>query len=231
MKLSIVVLVYNEHKTVRQAIDDVRSLDIEKEIIVVDNCSTDGTVEILKKLNYNDLQIIYQDKNYGVGQSYKTGLGMSQGEYLYIQFSDLEYDYTKCLEMLQLAESNKADAVFGSRLTGYLGFRAYLSLINKKPTFIASIVTTYLINKWYGYGLTDIIGSKLYNVNSLKKVIPMTRGMGFDFELVSRMCKSQYRIEEIAVDYTPRHNSKEKKIKPYHIINALWALLKVRIMN
>ena len=149
MQLSIVIPVFNEKKTIKQAIDAVRSLNIEKEIIVVDNCSTDGTVDILKNLNYNDIQIIYQKKNYGVGNSYKKGLELSRGEYLYIQYSDLEYKHLHCLDMLKIAKLNKVDAIFGSRLKEYQNLRAKISLVRKTPSFLASIITTYLINKWY----------------------------------------------------------------------------------
>ena len=89
MRLTIIVTVYNEVRTVKQAIDDVRSLDIEKEIIVIDNCSTDGTKEILKGFNDDDIKIIYQDKNYGYGKSIERGVSLANGEYIFVQFNRL----------------------------------------------------------------------------------------------------------------------------------------------
>lgn len=92
MKLTIVVTVYNEKSTILKAVDEVRNLNIEKQIIIVDNFSTDGTREILNNLNDNSLVIVYQTKNYGYGESVITGMNLAKGEYLYVHNSDLEYD-------------------------------------------------------------------------------------------------------------------------------------------
>ena len=231
MRLTIIVTVYNEVRTVKQAIDDVRSLDIEKEIIVIDNCSTDGTKEILKGFNDDDIKIIYQDKNYGYGKSIERGVSLANGEYIFVQFTDLEYDYTKCLDMLQLAEKNGYDAVFGSRLKDILKIRSKWSLVKERPACLATLISTYLVNKWYGYHFTDVIGTKLYRTSSVRTIPIDTYGPGFEFEHVSRMCKAGFKIGEINVGYKPRASNKEKKIKPYHMLNALWALFKVRFLE
>jgi len=231
MKLTVLVVVYNEVKTIIQAIEDAKSLDIEKEIIVIDNCSTDGTRELLGSIKDSSVHIVFQDKNYGFGKSIATGIALAKGEYIYVQFSDLEYDYRKCKDMLILAEKNNYDAVFGSRIKHLLETRSRLSLIRERPGYLASLISTYLINKWYGYHFTDVIGAKFYKTSSVKKIPIDTYGMGFDFEFVSKMCKNRFRIGEISVGYKPRANSKEKKIKPYHMLNALWAMLKVRFCS
>ncbi|MDP6592505.1 MAG: glycosyltransferase family 2 protein [Candidatus Poseidoniia archaeon] len=230
MKLSFIIPCYNEVKTIQRAIEEVRGLQIEKEIIIIDNCSTDGTREVLKDMESSDLRIVYQDRNYGFGRSIQVGSSLANAEFIYIQFSDLEYELNKCYEMLRIAIRDNLDAVFGSRLRSIRKKESFYSIIKEKPAFIATFITTFLINKWYGYNLTDIIGSKLYRTTSLKKVIPKTNGQGFDFELVSIMCKRKFRIKEIEVGYTPRENPGDKKIKPYHMINALWAMLKVRFL-
>jgi|TARA_Y100000310_G_scaffold175839_1_gene175947 glycosyltransferase involved in cell wall biosynthesis len=230
VKLSFIIPCYNEVKTIQRAIEEVRGLQIEKEIIIIDNCSTDGTREVLKDMESSDLRIVYQDRNYGFGRSIQVGSSLANAEFIYIQFSDLEYELNKCYEMLRIAIRDNLDAVFGSRLRSIRKKESFYSIIKEKPAFIATFITTFLINKWYGYNLTDIIGSKLYRTTSLKKVIPKTNGQGFDFELVSIMCKRKFRIKEIEVGYTPRENPGDKKIKPYHMINALWAMLKVRFL-
>jgi len=228
MKVSFIIPCFNEIKTIRQAIEEVKILDFEKEIIVVDNCSTDGTREALKDLETTDMQIVYQDKNYGFGRSIQIASSLATGDFIYIQFADLEYELNKCYKMLSIAVRDNLDAVFGSRLSSKIMNESFFITISKKPSFLATFITTYLINKWYDYQFTDIIGSKFYRTSSLRKVIPKTNGQGFDFELVSIMCKRKFRIKEIEVGYTPRNNPGEKKIKPYHMINALWALIKVR---
>lgn len=231
MKLTIIVTVYNEVKTVKQAIDDIVSLDVDKEIIVIDNCSTDGTKEILQNLQYNDIKIIYQDKNYGIGKSIETGISLAKGKYIYIQFSDLEYNCRRCIDMIHLAENNNYGAVFGSRVKDILKNRSQWSLIKERPAYLASFIATYLVNRWYGYNFTDIIGTKLYRTSSIKQIPIDTYGMGFDFNFISKICKRRFRIGEVNVDYRPRSNNKEKKIKPYHMVNALWAMFKVRYLE
>ena len=228
MKVSFIIPCFNEVKTIREAIEEVKNLDVEKEIIVVDNCSTDGTQEVLKDMETSDLQIVYQEKNYGFGKSIQVASSLVTGDFIYIQFADLEYELKKCHEMLIIAIRENLDAVFGSRLSSRIMNESFFSIINKKPAFLATFITTFLINKWYNYQFTDIIGSKFYRTSSLKTVIPQTNGQGFDFELVSIMCKRKFKIKEIQVGYTPRKNPREKKIKPYHMINALWALIKVK---
>lgn len=228
MKLSIVVIAYNEVKTIKEAVDAVRSLDIDGEIIVIDNCSTDGTADVLRNLNYNDINIIYQDQNYGVGKSYETGFNLAQGEYIFIQHADLEYDHTVCFDMLKLAESNNLDAVFGSRIKNLLKIRSKWDLIKERPAYLASYISTYLINKWYGYNFTDVIGAEFYKTSIIQSIPISSYQTGFKFEHVSRMCKQGLKIEEINVEYSPRENPNEKKIKAYNMLNAIWAMFKVR---
>jgi len=228
VKISFIIPCYNEIKTIEKAIQQVRDLQINKEIIIIDNGSSDGTREVLESINSDDLQIVFQDKNYGFGKSIQVASSLVTGDFIYIQFADLEYELKKCHEMLIIAIRENLDAVFGSRLSSRIMNESFFSIINKKPAFLATFITTFLINKWYNYQFTDIIGSKFYRTSSLKTVIPQTNGQGFDFELVSIMCKRKFKIKEIQVGYTPRKNPREKKIKPYHMINALWALIKVK---
>jgi glycosyltransferase involved in cell wall biosynthesis len=231
VKVTIIVTVYNEIKTIIQAIDDVRTLNVEKEIIVIDNCSTDGTRELLRSIEDDSFKVVFQDKNYGFGKSIETGISLAKGEYIFVQFSDLEYDHTKCIDMIRLAENNNYDAVFGSRIKDILKTRSRWSLIKERPACLASVISTYLVNRWYGYNFTDIIGAKLYRTSSVKKIQIDTYGMGFEFEHVSKMCRRRFRIGEVNIDYWPRTNSKEKKIKPYHMLNAVWAMFKVKFLE
>ena len=227
IKLTYVILVWNEVKTIKKAIKDIQQLKYRnKEIIVVDNNSTDGTKEVLKK--FKNLKIVYQKKNLGAGQSTITGIKMAKGKYIYVQFSDLEYDHKKSIDMLNYAIKNKLDIVLGSRLKNkkYI----YKLLINK-PAFLASILTTFLINFFYKKNFTDIIGSKLYRVKAVKKIPCNSFHTGFDFEFISRACKRNLKIGEISIKYKPRANWREKKIKFYNIFNALYEIFKVKIFE
>jgi glycosyltransferase involved in cell wall biosynthesis len=230
MLLTIVVTVYNEKKTIVEAIRQVEALDLEKEIIVVDNFSTDGTRELLKNYGSDAITIVFQDKNYGYGQSVITGCDMAKGKYLYVHNADLEYDPSYVHEMIECAGKEDCDAIFGSRLATRK--ESSLTIIRKRPYFSASIISTFLINKFYGMNFTDIIGSKFYKTSSLRKLYPISdRSITFDFEVVSKLSKRGYKIKEIPVSYKPRSAKEGKKIKIFHSIPALIALLKVKLFD
>ena len=228
MLISYIIPVYNEKKTVRKAIQDIVDLKIEKEIIIIDNNSNDGSKDIINEFKYiENLKIVFKEKNYGFGHSIKKAFEISKGKYLFIQYADLEYDYKASIKMLQIAQEENIDVIFASRLIK-LNNREKIKAILKKPSYLATIVCTFLINFFYNLKLTDIIGTKLYNRNKLLSLIPNTNGQGFDFELVSIICKKKLKIKEMHIDYSPRINSKEKKIKFYHMFNALYAIFKVK---
>lgn len=225
MKLSVVVTVFNEKDTILKAIEEAKEIRLEKEVIVIDNCSTDGTQDILKGLNDNSINIVYQPANYGYGMSVITGMNMARGEYLFVHNSDLEYDPECVYRMLDLAENEGLDAVFGSRLFNRRG-EPILRILKGRPFYLGTLITTWLVNVFYGRKFTDIIGNRFYRTSSLKKVNPIDRGIGFDFEVVSRLCKGGFKVKEVPVKYSPR--TKGKKIKVYDIIPAIIAMLKVR---
>ncbi|MFA5351014.1 MAG: glycosyltransferase family 2 protein, partial [Candidatus Omnitrophota bacterium] len=120
--ISVIVPVYNEEKTIAQIIEKVRAVNIDKEIIIVDNCSTDGTHNILRDLHYDNLRIIYHATNRGKGASFLTGLSNASGEYVIAQDADLEYDPNDYLALFEAIKDNKADLVLGARFfKGYHG--------------------------------------------------------------------------------------------------------------
>ena len=226
-KLTFIVLVWNEVKTIRQAIEDVQNLKYpDKEIIVIDNNSTDGTVEVLRKIK--KIKIIYRKKNLGAGQSTITGIKKAKGEYIYIQFSDLEYDHKRSIDMLNCAIKNDLDIVLGSRLKNK---KSIYNLIIKKPAYLATILTTFLINIFYNKKFTDIIGAKLYKTETVRKIPFNSFHTGFDFEFISRACKRNLKIGEISIKYKARANWREKKIKFYNIFNALYEIFKVKFFE
>ena len=227
IKLTFVVLVWNEVHTIKKAINDVKKIKYSnKEIIIIDNASTDGTKEILKKIK--NVKIIYRKKNLGAGMSCVTGIKKAKGKYVFIQFSDLEYDHFRSIDMMNYAIKNNLDIVLGSRLKNK---KSILKLIYKKPSYMATLLTTFLINLFYGKNFTDIIGAKLYKTETVKKIPCNSFHTGFDFEFISRACKKNLKIGEISIKYTPRINSQDKKIKFYNIFNALYEIFKVKIFE
>ncbi|HCJ67576.1 MAG TPA: hypothetical protein DHV62_09745 [Elusimicrobia bacterium] len=230
IKLTVVITSYNEVKTVLQSVNDAKLIDVEdKEIIIIDNCSNDGTRELLKNINDPSINLILQDKNYGFGKSIEIGLNTAKGKYTYIHHADNEYDYRYVPKMLDFAEKHDLDIVIGSRVKNFNSSR--WNLIKQRPEYLATVISTFLINLWYTKKFTDIIGSRLYKTSTIKEVPISTYGAGFDFESISRICKRKLKIEEIAIGYTPRICRKDKKIKWYHMIDALIYMFKERFLN
>jgi len=228
VKITYLVTVFNEIKTIKKAIQDVLNIKYNnKEIIVIDNGSTDGSPMIIKK--FHNVKKILRKKNIGFGKSVTEGIKKAKGKYLFIQYSDLEYDHNKSIYMMKLAEKKKLDVVMGSRLKN--SKYSTIKLIIKKPAYLATIICTFLINKFYNRKYTDIIGAKLYNVNSVKKIRTNSYNAGFDFEFMSRICKEKLKVSEVSIKYWPRINSREKKIKFYHMFNALYEIFKVKLLN
>jgi glycosyltransferase involved in cell wall biosynthesis len=229
MKLTVMVLVYNEAKTILQAVKEIEKIrEPDKEIIIVDNCSTDGTRELLKQLGTDQYTVVYNEKNIISGSLIKA-INMAKGEYLYVHHSDLEYDPSAANEMLAVAEKFGYDVVLGSRLKDHKG--SLWQIIRERPASLATIMCTALVNRWYHKNFTDIIGSRLYRTAAIKKIPVSTIGNGFEFESVSRMCRYGLKMTEIAVPYKPRSWNEGKKIRPYHLIDALLAMFRVRLFG
>jgi len=227
IKLTYVVLVWNEVETIKKAIEDVQKIKYpNKEIIVIDNNSTDGTKNILKKIK--NIKKIYRKKNLGAGKSCVTGIKKAKGKYIFIQFSDLEYDHNRSIDMLNYAMKNNLDIVLGSRLKNK---KSIYKMIIRKPAYLATIITTFLINILYKKKFTDIIGAKLYKTQAVKKIPVNSFHTGFDFEFISRACVRKLKIGEISVKYKQRKNLSNKKIKFYNIFNAFYEIFKVKIFE
>jgi glycosyltransferase involved in cell wall biosynthesis len=228
LKITYLVTVYNEKRTVKKAILDVLNINYpNKEIIVIDNGSTDGSQEIIRQ--FKGIKKILRKKNMGIGKSITEGMKKSTGDYVFIQYSDLEYDHKKSIYMMKFAKNNQLDVVLGSRLKNQKN--SIIKLIIKKPAYMATLICTFLINKFYGHKFTDIIGAKLYKRSTVKKIKTNSYNNGFDFEFMSRLCKKKYKIGEVSIKYKPRANSREKKIKFYHMFIALFEIFKVKIFN
>ena len=131
--------------------------------------------------------------------------------------------------MLKLCREKDLDVVFGSRLKGKINnINDFLNLVIYKPAYLATLTCTFLINKFYKKNFTDIIGTKFYKKKIFNSLSINSNGQGFDFELVSKISRDNFKIEELYVDYVPRKNSSEKKIKFYHIFIAWFEILKIK---
>ena len=233
MSITFLIPIFNEVKTVKKAIEETININIpNKEIIIIDNGSTDGTQDIIKEYdNYENIKIILQKKNLGFGNSIREGFLQSSKEFIYLQFGDLEYDIKTCIEMLKKTKDQSLEAMFGSRLKNINNLFELLKTILNNPAYLATLICTFLINFFYNKSFTDIIGAKLYRKKTVQYILPKTSGQGFDFELVSLLCKRNLKVDEVFISYKPRENFSDKKIKFYHMFNAVYGILKIKFFK
>ncbi|MFA5095951.1 MAG: glycosyltransferase family 2 protein [Candidatus Omnitrophota bacterium] len=229
MKLTILISCFNEKATILKAIEEARAVKADKEIIVIDNCSTDGTREILLSVSTDkDLKIVFNSRNMGAGYSGRQGIQLARGDYFYAPGADLEYRMEDACRMMEKMESENLDVVFGSRLLAKKGV-PILQLIKERPFWLGSIVGTSLINILYGKDFTDVIGTYLARASILKPLKCASTGQALMFELASKFCKQRYKIGEMPVCYEPRTHEQGKTIKALDMIPAIWAVFKVKL--
>jgi glycosyltransferase involved in cell wall biosynthesis len=225
MKISILVPVYNEKKTIMDVLSMLAHLEIDKEILLVDDYSTDGTREMLKD-NFgegNDLvRVFYHPKNRGKGAAVKTVLEHAEGDYCVVQDGDLEYSPQDIIEMAHVAEKTGADAIFGSRF--YRTWRA-----TNPAHFVVNKFFTVLTNILYGSSLTDIHTCyKLVRTDLMRSFDMRAERFNFDPELCAKLLKSGKRIMEVPISYRGRSYNEGKKIGWVDGIEALVTLVKYR---
>jgi glycosyltransferase involved in cell wall biosynthesis len=231
MKLTILIFCFNEKTTISSVIEQAKQITIDKEIIVIDNCSNDGTREVLKTYEKDrELKIIIHDKNLGAGYSVRQGISLAQGEYFYAPGADLEYRMVDVYKMVEVVENEELDGVFGSRLLARKDVSMF-ELIKERPYWLGTIIATFLINLFYGRKFTDVIATKLIKTDILKSLGCRITNEASEFELVSRLCKKSYKIGEVPVWYKPRTHKEGKTIRAIHMVPALWEIFKIRLLG
>ena len=220
MKLSIIICAYNERDTILKVLERVRAVDLgpdwEKEIIIVDNRSTDGTRELLEELDLPEGRILFHPQNLGKGSSVRTAIAHCTGDYAIIQDADLEYDPSEYPLFLAQVCDGRTAAVYGSRTLG--GRAVYKYLGNYLGVWFLTIVTNLL----YDARLTDVAtASKMVRVDVLQRLNLTSSGFDLDFELTNKLLRSGQAITEVPVTYRPRTVEEGKKIRPW---DGLWAI-------
>ena len=226
--LSIIMPVFNEEKTIFDAVKAVKKASLpglKKQIIIVDDGSTDGTGKILKNLLRKDkkLKIIFILSNRGKGNAVREGIKCVKGDYTVIQDADLEYDPTDYPGLLEPITSGRADVVFGSRFTGrpHRSFLFWNYVANK----ILNIVANFLYNTL----LTDMETCyKMFRSEVLTGLDLKSDGFEIEPEITAKILKKHCRIYEVPINFYARGYSEGKKIKAIDGIRALWALIKYR---
>jgi len=225
-KLSIITCAYNERAFIIPVLERIRAVDLgawEKEMIVVDNCSTDGTRELLQQINWPEAKVIFQPRNMGKGMSIRTGFAHATGDYCVIQDADFEYDPEDLPLFLKAAEESDPEAVFGSRT---LGGRAIYKYIQN---YLGVRALTWFTNFLFGGRLTDVaVGTKMIKCDVFRSLDLHGAGFDLDFELPAMLLKTRRRVMEVPVSYHPRTAAEGKKINPLDGLFSLWIILQVR---
>ena len=224
VELSVVMAAYNEIRTIGVAIDRVRGVDVAKELIVVDNCSTDGTREILKDGLWPNTKIIFNSSNLGKSASIRLAIDALSGDYAVIQDADLEYDPSYLPNLLVKTQTDNAVAVLGSRILGgkpnYIYYHAFLGVR----------LLTAVTNILYGSKLTDVATAiKLVRSDVLKSLNLVGEGFELDFELVDKLLLAGHNIHEVALSYSPRTYAQGKKIRAIDGLRALRVIVRDRL--
>ncbi len=227
MKLSVVIAVYNEKQTILKILERVRGVPIPKEIIIVDDYSTDGTRDVLKNLApAEDLKILYHPHNRGKGAALRTGFGAVAGDIVVIQDADLEYDPVEYPILIRPILDGKADVVYGSRFLG--GPHRVLYFWHH----VGNRVLTTLSNMMTDLNLSDMETCyKVFRSELLGKIKLQENRFGFEPEFTAKIARTRCRIFEVPISYSGRDYAEGKKIGWKDGVAAIYFILKYRFVD
>ncbi|MBT3515608.1 MAG: glycosyltransferase family 2 protein [Nitrospina sp.] len=227
MKLSIVIPVYNEKKTLSELVSRVEAVNLEKEIIIIDDASTDGTRDLLKKYEGQErFKVIYQSKNAGKGSALRAGFEKAEGEIIIVQDGDLEYDPKEYPQLIKPILDGRADVVYGSRFLGgtHRVFFFWHYVGNKVLTTISNMCTNLC--------LTDMeTGYKIFRREVLDAFTLKCNRFGFEPEFTSKVARHSFRVYEVPISYSGRGYEEGKKIDWKDGVAALWFIFRFRFFS
>jgi glycosyltransferase involved in cell wall biosynthesis len=226
LKVSVVVPVYNEERTIRELVERVQAVPVEKEIIAVDDYSTDGTREVLKELaREGKIRLFFHKQNMGKGAACRTGIKQITGDVVIIQDADLEYDPADYPDLLKPIEQGRSKVVYGSRFLGpHKAMYFWHTVGNKMLTLIANIL--------FDTTLTDMETCyKVFTADIAHGLKLKSNRWGFDPEITAKILKQGYRIYEVPISYTGREFWEGKKISWKDGFTIVRTLIKYRFFD
>jgi glycosyltransferase involved in cell wall biosynthesis len=226
MLISVIIPVYNERNTIEEVIRRVQDQPYEKELIIVDDSSSDGTRELLQQTAWpENVRVFYHPQNMGKGAGIRTGIQHTQGDIIIIQDADLEYNPSDFAVVLRPILDGVADVVYGSRFLGI--HRAFMF-----HHFVGNKLLTFVTNILYNNMLTDMeTGYKAFRAPVLKGITIRSNRFDFEPEITAKVLKRGYRIYEVPIYYAGRDYAEGKKITWRDGVSALWALMRFRFTN
>lgn len=223
-KISIVIPVYNEEKNIEKVLEMVKNAPVDnpKEIIIVDDGSTDSTREILKRISDKNLKIVFQGKNQGKGMAIRSGLKEATGDIVLIQDADLEYSVNDYPKIISVFEKENADVVYGSRFKGKITGMHW-------PNLLANKILTWSANILYNIRISDeATAYKAFSKKAITSISLKCERFEFCPEVTAKMAKRGYKFFEVPIIYHGRNALAGKKIKLRDAFEAFWTLLKYR---
>jgi glycosyltransferase involved in cell wall biosynthesis len=228
MKLSVIIPVFNERQTIEEVIQRVREIDVgmEKEIVIVDDGSTDGTQEILKNLGFPDMKAFFHTNNQGKGAALHTGFSNAQGDIILIQDADLEYNPAEYPKLLKPILDGRADAVYGSRFLG--GTHRVLFFWH----YVGNKFLTTLSNMLSNLNLSDMETCyKVIKKDILDRLTLKSKRFGFEPEITIKLAKLKAKIYEVPISYSGRDYSEGKKIGWKDGIAAIYHIIRFKFFK
>jgi len=229
MKLSIIIPVYNEEKTLNVLYEQINKVPflVDLEIIYVDDYSVDNSRTIIKQLADKDTRIkmIFKELNEGKGSAVKDGIDNASGDILVVQDADLEYDPFQLPQLIKLIIDNKADVVYGSR------FSAVSSQVVRYFHYLGNQTLTVFSNLLSDIRLTDMETCyKCFKADIIKNIVIESKRFGFEPEITAKIAKLSIRIHELPISYNQRSYAEGKKIGVFDGIEALWLIIKYNLL-
>lgn len=228
LTVSVLIPVYNERDTIEKVIERVRSCGVKTQIVLVDDCSQDGTRDILKRIaeTQKDLVVRFHEVNRGKGAAIRTALAEATGEVSIIQDADMEYDPVEYPRLLAPIEAGVADVVYGSRFLG--GPHRVLFFWHQLGNMVLTLMSNILTN----LNFTDMeTGYKMFRTDLLKQMKLTSDRFGFEPEVTARVAQMRCRVYELPISYWGREYAEGKKITWRDGVAAIWHILKFNLLD